>query len=209
MPLKRRAAPRAEIMLWDGSAWQKALAESAVNPTLRVALYDSANKLQISPSIPGDGVSAARPLIAAILKYGFNGSTWDRWRNNTEVTVLPSATRTASGVSSDQTNHNAKGGIVHLRVTAVSGTFAAGEGLSIRVDAKDPVSGTYHRITEFIGPYTSPGHWILVCYAGATDVAGSFEGRNDVPIPRTWRVRYEITGTTPSFTFSVAVQYIV
>jgi len=45
VPLKRRAAPRAETMLWDGSAWQKALAESSANPNLRATLYSGALKV--------------------------------------------------------------------------------------------------------------------------------------------------------------------
>jgi len=209
MPLKRRAAPRAEIMGWDGSAWQRLLVESAVNPNLRVALYDSANKLQVSPSIPGDGISVARPLIAAIFKYGFNGSTWDRWRSNTEVTVLPSATRTASGSSSDQINYNAKGVLVWLRISAVSGTFAAGEGLILYVLAKDRTSGYYLRISPIIGPYTTVGNRHIVIYPGVTDIADLFVGENDIPLPRTWKVYYGISGTNPSFTFSVGASYVV
>jgi len=47
MPLKRRAAPRAEIMGWDGSAWQRLPVESSANPNLRTAIYSGPARLTI------------------------------------------------------------------------------------------------------------------------------------------------------------------
>jgi len=209
MPLKRRAAPRAEIMGWDGSAWQRLPVESSTNPNLRIALYDGTDRANIT-TINTDGLGTARnALDIAGFKHGFNESTWDRWRNNAEVTVLASATRTASGVSSNQTNYNARGVIVWVNVTAVSGTFAAGEGLFIAVSGRDPVSGVFSWVAPRIGPYTTTGFHKIVIYPGATDTGGQFTTENDIPLPRTWRVSYTITGTNPSFTFSVGASYIV
>jgi len=196
-------------MVWDGSKWQKALAESAANPNLRVGVYDGTYKATVDAATSDGIIPAAVGLVTVNKNILFNGSTWDRWRNNTEKTVLPSAARTVSGASPDQTNFNARGVIIYLNVTAVSGTFAAGEGLSMHVDFKDPVSGEYPQVTPDIGPYTTTGLRCIVVYPGATDVRGYFPTENDVPLPRTWRVHYGITGTAPSFTFSVGASYVV
>jgi len=209
MPLKRRAAPRAEIMGWDGSAWQRLPVESSANPNLRAAIYEGANIAEVETGGSDGKANTINQLVTGAMKYGFNESTWDRWRNNTEVTVLPSATRTASGSSSDQTNYNAKGVLIWLRISAVSGTFAAGEGLTLYVLAKDRTSGYYLRISPIIGPYTTVGSRHIVIYPGVTDIEGLFVGENDIPLPRTWKVYYGISGTNPSFTFSVGASYVV
>jgi len=209
MPLKRRAAPRAEIMGWDGSAWQRLPVESSANPNLRVGIYEGTNIAEVETS-GSDGLSnITNQLITGAMKYGFNGTSWDRWRNNVEFTVLASATRTATGNSASQTNYNAKGVMVFINITAVSGTFAAGEGLKIIIRGKDPTSGTATWLAH-TGALTSPGTYLCVCYPGATDVqAIGAVYANDIPLPRTWDVRYEITGTNPSFTFSVGASYVV
>jgi len=231
VPLKRRAAPRAELMVWDGtkwvkatgdvqtpyagimgwdgSAWQKALVESATYPNLRVAIFTGAASIHSDGRNVDNASEVRRGLHTIASMHAFNDSKWDRWRNNTEVTVLASGTRTASGASPEQTNFNARGAIVFLYIYAVSGSFAAGEGLSIYLEAKDPASGASYRITPTIGPFTTTGRWLLLVYPGATDIGGNFEGENDIPLARTWRVRYDISGTNPSFTFSVGASYIV
>jgi len=209
MPLKRRAAPRAELMGWDGSAWQKLLVEGAVAPNLRVALYQSGTGPVVITSGSEGQSNAWRGIVSYPRLMSFNNTSWDRWRNNTEVTVLPSAIRTATGNSADQTNYNAKGVIVFIRITAVSGTFATGEGLRVIIRGKDPVSGVSVWLAA-TGVFTSVGTRTCICYPGATNVAGMGAVYiNDIPLPRTWHVRYEITGTNPSFTFSVGASYVV
>jgi len=196
-------------MGWDGSKWQKLLVESSVNPNLRVGIYEGANEAEVETS-GSDGLSnITNQLITGAMKYGFNGISWDRWRNNTEVTVLASATRTASGNSADQTNYKAKGVILFIDITAVSGTFATGEGLKIIVIGKDPISGEGVWLAATVA-FTSTGTRILLVYPGATDVQGiGAVYVNDIPLPRVWYVRYSITGTNPSFTFSVGASYVV
>jgi len=209
VPLKRRAAPRAEIMGWDGSKWVKVISDAASGNAIRVRIRHGTIDIG---SIGTDADAKSNDIYA--LKTGaflsaFNGTTWDRWRNNTEKTVLPSAARTSSGNSADQVNYNARGVIVNIDVTAVSGAFATGEGLHVVVSGKDPTSGRYFWLSPRIGPYTTTGHRQILVYPGCTDIAGWIEGKNDVPLTRTWRIHYDITGTNPSFTFSVGAMYIV
>jgi len=209
MPLKRRAAPRAEIMGWDGSAWQRILVESSANPNLRVAVYDGTNKMAVAAGDVGDNASMGLGSYVKAPKWAFNESRWDRWRNNTEKTVLPSGTRTFTTNSATQINWNARGAIIWVNVTAVSGTFAAGEGLTILIQGRDPVTAAFRTIGPTLGPMTTTGAREMLIYPGCTDVAGRIAVENDIPLPREWRVRCEITGTNPSFTFSVGASYIV
>jgi len=114
-----------------------------------------------------------------------------------------------SGSSSDQTNYNARGVVLFINITAVSGTFATGEGLKIIMRGKDLISGKYVWLA-YTDAFTSTGMRILLVYPGATDTQGiPAVYVNDIPLPRTWHVRYDITGTTPSFTFSVGASYVV
>jgi len=205
VPLKRRAAPRAELMGWDGSAWQKVGIVSGTVPHLKVVIGDDTTPTLADVRAPVDGEATRAGPAVGSHNLGFNGSRWDRWRNNTEKTVLPSGTRTVSGNSADQVNYNARGAILILRVTAVSGTSPT---LDVFVEAKDPASGVYDRIARFT-QMTAAGWRDLVVYPGATDVQGYVADQNDVPLPRTWRISYTIGGTNPSFTFSVGVSYIV
>jgi len=206
MPLKRRAAPRAETMIWDGSAWQKALAESATYPNLRVIPYCSGTALA-SSGWATDAVGGQNVVMkVAALNRAFSGSQWNRWRNNTEATVLPSATRTASGNSADQTNYNAKGVILYIDVTAVSGTSPT---LDVYITVKDPITGKYKGAAKSV-TISSADEYFLICYPGATrKYDATLDEVWDIPVPRTWRVHYAIGGTNPSFTFSIGAMYIV
>jgi len=209
VPLRRRAAPRAELMAWDGSKWEKLQLQAVGRPNLRVAIMQDGTIAEVAPAGADAVANSKNQLFTSSFLSGFNESTWDRWRNNTEKTVLPSAARTASGNSADQTNYNARGVIVFVNVTAVSGSFAAGEGLRVEIQGKDPTSGTYFTLVTATPARTTPGVETILVYPGATDVDGQIKVQNDIPLPRTWRISYTITGTNPSFTFSVGAMYIV
>jgi len=205
MPLQRRAAPRAEIMGWDGSKWQKLLVQSATYPNLRVSLYESGSLASVTTPSDDARSQYIMGLWQLATKHGFNETGWDRWRNNTEAAILASGTRTVTGNSSDQRNYNARGITLFIDVTAVSGTSPT---LDIYVQGKDPVTGKYFNIAKSV-TITSVQATGLIVYPGVTDVFAMVDAENDVPLPRTWRIRYVIGGTNPSFTFSVGGMYIV
>lgn len=133
-------------------------------------------------------------LVSLARQEKFNGTTWDRARNNTESTLLASAARTVQTNSADQTNYSAKGLHVQLNVTAASGTG----GLTVVVQGKDPVSGTYYDI--LVGTaIIATGITILKVYPGI--VASANAAASDI-LPRTWRVQVRV-GDASSYTYSV------
>lgn len=92
-----------DLYAWDGSTWQKLLAQTAANPNLQVALRDGAvqahvaapNADNFSPSTPG--------LFVVGHLYGFDGATWDRLRcgggalNANNVPRIPQGVTDLSG----------------------------------------------------------------------------------------------------------------
>jgi hypothetical protein len=129
------------------------------------------------------------------------------WRNNTEGTLLASAARTASATSPQQTNHNAKGVIVFLDVTAVSGTG----GLTVIIHGTDPTSGK--QIDLLISnSITTLGRYAFELYPGSSTggTAGNAKVNTRVAgsLPRKWDVLiYNSDGT--SYTYSTGYSLIV
>ena len=135
----------------------------------------------------------------------FNSSTWDRMRSNWNQTLDSLAARTATVAGSTGTNWNHTGMVVALNVTAASGTsptlvaklqFSPDGGTTwIDYDAKATTASI-----------TATGTYILKFFPGCTEVVNSAIG---LPVPRTFRMYYTIGGTTPSFTFSTMVAFVL
>lgn len=121
---------------------------------------------------------------------------------NYEVNVFPSAARTSSANSSDQTNHHARGVRLHLDITAASGTSPT---LDVKLQAK--IGSQYIDIAgAAFAQKTTTGTDELVVYPGVAETAN--ESVSDI-IPRTWRAVATIGGTTPSFTFRLDASYVL
>lgn len=136
----------------------------------------------------------------------FNGSTWDRERNNEEATPLASAARTATINSPDQTNFNEKGVVIFLDVTVNPG---GAETLQVIIQARDPVSGDYVDLlddgAQALGG--APGKRTLIVYPAAAAAAAGIDSAVGFPLPRTWRVRV-VHSAGGSWTYSVGASYI-
>ena len=135
----------------------------------------------------------------------FNGTTWDRNRNNSNQTVEASAARTATVAGAMVTNFNSAGAVITINVTAVSGTAPT---LVAKLQYS-PDNGTtwfdYDSKTT-TATISAIGTYILKIYPGVSaEVANSVVG---LPIPRTFRMYYTIGGTTPSYTFTTFVSFI-
>ena len=148
-------------------------------------LLNDYNALSVGDSVGHNFVTR----FAASMNNAFNGSTWDRWRNNIQDVAAYSAARTASGATGDFTIFNGARLAVFLDVTAVSGTTPT---LDVTVQAKDPVSGKYFAIGAFAQKTAVASEAIFI------------GGGADVKFPtRVFRIEFTIGGTTPSFTFSI------
>jgi len=111
-------------------------------------------------------------------------------RDSGYITLLTSGTRTTSGTSIDYYYGRFLYMEVCLDVTAVSGTNPI---LNVYLEGKDEYSGKYKTIWSVEGINTVGTYWLTITHW----------------IFRVLRVRWEISGTNPAFTFSVSAQYKV
>jgi len=154
----------------------------------------------------GLAVETANVLKAAGFGYLFNGTTWDRQRNNLpEVTLLASAARTTTTVSPTQTNYNARGVMLVLDVSAITDTPS----IQVVVQVIDAVSNDYEAILRG-GAVTTVSLNSYVIYPGGISTAGG----GDVvlvailPLPRAWRVTVTHADADP-ITYSLTAHYIL
>lgn len=122
---------------------------------------------------------------------------------NIEGTLLASAARTATGNSTDQTNHNSSGVMVALNVT-VAGVDG---GLTLRIQWKDPISGNYINLNAAPTTVTGTGTTVYAFGPGATTAGGVTQGTAGL-LPRTWRISVVASNST-SYTYSVGYALMV
>ncbi len=116
------------------------------------------------------------------------------------VTVLPSAARTATTSKEFNTKDGHKGALIFLNVTAVPGTDTT----RLRVRAKDPVSGAYVTIASSAA---SAAAGMVSLYVHPATVNGSFDSvtvARPIGLPPTFLVEVEHVGVG-SFTYSVGM----
>lgn len=123
--------------------------QTSWTPTTFQVAQNTSTSLVTSSIINGAIASAAAADATAnptglgfrMFGHNYNGSTWDRPYNNTEVTLLASAARTTTQTSADIVCYNAKKLIVTLDMTVV-GTGS----VTVSIDGKDSTSGKYYNI---------------------------------------------------------------
>lgn len=151
--------------------------------------------------------TTTNPTTALVGAAGesYNGTNWDRNRNNHFISVDSSSARLSSGNGTTATNHNACGVQVGINVTAVSGTTPT---MTVRVQVS--YDGTNFVDLDTTNAQTATinatGTFLLTVYPGVTNTANSMK---NAPLPRIWRLAWTIGGTTPSFTFVTTAAYIV
>lgn len=127
------------------------------------------------------------------LPAGYNGATFDRWRNNVELTLLASAVRAADNNSGDIVNYNHRGLIVVVDMTVVPGV----DTVTPKIQGKDPVSGKYYDILAGAA-IVATSTVVLRVYPGITVAANL--AVSDL-LPRTWRLFMDHSAAT-NFTYS-------
>ncbi len=142
-------------------------------------------------------------LFLRVANTLYNGDTYDRHRNNEEITVLANAARTAETDSADLTNFNSKGILLTIDISADPGTAA----ITPNIQSKDPVSGNYSIIWTAAATLTGIGTTTYLVYPGV--LAADFNGTESVSIaiPRTFRFRMTVADSQ-SMTWSAGSSYI-
>lgn len=117
---------------------------------------------------------------------------------NVDMALIASGAFTTTQTTPDQTNYGGRGIVVFLNVTA------AGTGsITLEIDGKDPVSGTYYAILTGVAVIAN-GFTIYRVYPGLTAAANAIA--SDV-LPRTWRVKVTANNANP-VTYSVGASVI-
>jgi len=148
---------------------------------LRVALVGAGSANGIAAITAGsDGANnSGNGLFSWVNNSIYNGTTWDRQRGNTDVSVLASAARTTTQTSADQVNYNARGIQLVLDMTSV-GTGS----VTVSINGKDAVSGKYYPILTGAAVTTNSTNVYRV-YPGLTAAANATV--SDF-LPRTFQV---------------------
>jgi hypothetical protein len=184
---------------WDGTNEQALLTDtSGALAIAGNAVYnnDAAATTAVGISLQGAAAST-RPL--ATLEYAVNAAgTYDRWRNNADVTLISSGAQTTAQQSASQTNYNGGRVIVFLNVTAASGTG----GLQLTIQGKDPTSGNWVNLTTLPTAVTATGMYVYELAPGDGAASGGVTQRTAGYLPRTWRVNIAV-GDSSSYTYSV------
>lgn len=183
--------------VWDGANWQRQAGTTGgkldVASMVAETLTDGAT---LTPARQYDISNGGRAPVS--VPYLFNGTNFDRARNNTELTLLSSAARTADTNSSDTVNYNWRGGHFVINITVLTTSVIP------TIQAKDPISGTYYSL--LVGAsIAATGITILKVYPGIVAVANA--SASDV-LPRTFRISMDHLDAT-TMTYSVAFVGVV
>jgi len=120
---------------------------------------------------------------------------------NASVAIADTGVKTASFVGAQQTNRGARGVMVILTVSAVSGTNPT---LAPQLRAGDGL-GNFANLPGATQTITAAGTYLLAAYPGAT----SETGVASLPVPEIWDINWTIAGSSPSFTIaSVVASYV-
>ncbi len=170
---------------------------------LRVIAGDSLSPNDAETNASTGFATIAGTITRAVVVFNdlFNAAagTWERQRNNHEVTALASAARTASVDSSDLTNYNARGVIVTIDVTAVVDTPS----MVLTIQGKSSLGSDYSDILASAA-ITGAGVTRMIVYPGVTPAANAAVSQ---PLPRLWRVSVVNADADP-ITYSVSANYI-
>ena len=205
-------------MVYNGTTWDRIRAGSPTGDPgatgVLAAQMHISNGASTTRLLAVNGVTdaSAGSFTASVGSYIYNGASWDRIRANIEATALASTPRTATTNSSDITNHNARGVLLALDVTATPNNA---ETLTLAVQAKDAISGKYVTMTTFaaltastLGATPTAETYLYTVYPAAVETAATAKHEvQALPLPRTWRVAMTHSAGG-SWTYSVAAAQI-
>ena len=175
-------------VITDTTGAYKLGVDSAGNALVKLSQMTAAAALADAVGNPTVGILANANML-------FNGSTWDRQRNNYNQVVDASAARTASVAGTSVTNYNARGLLIHFKVTAITGTSPV---ITPKLQWSPDGGTTWLDVPGAAMPAISAVS-DTVMQVGPEVIAAANAAVN-FPLPRTLRMYYTITGTSPSIT---------
>lgn len=139
----------------------------------------------------------AHSWAQAANQFTYSGSAWEPERSNRDAAALVTLTAAGAGTtnSADQANASGRGAIVVVDITVAGGTPT----LTVTIQGKDAASGKYYDILTSTALATV-ATTALVVYPGITAAANL---KVDQPLPRVWRVKAVVAGSTPAVTATV------
>jgi hypothetical protein len=180
-------------------------AAAATDPALVVAL--SPNNVPVSAALADASANPTTSRISSPTEL-FNGTTWDRARNNHYATTGDTGAKTATFNGATQTNYNARGALIVVQLGTVSGTTPT---LNVQLAVSYDDGTTWITVGAASGNATASNNTIavLVYPTNLSQAAGGTPANLttgatqtlalNMALPRKWRLVYTIGGTTPSF----------
>lgn len=192
-------------IIWNGTTFDRWLGPEAASGTVKMGaagLMVRTSATQYDPCISlaaavDNGANGNRgPIVHSVL---WNGTTYDRQRNNNEATLLSSAARTTTQTGSDITTYNARGIHVILDMTVV-GTGS----VTLEIQGKDPASGKYYALLTGAVVNTNSTN-VYKIYPGLTAATNAVANDH---LPRTIRINVTANNAN-SATYSVGYCLLV
>jgi len=140
---------------------------------------------------------------SASFNGAFNGSSWDRLRNNQDLVLMSSLARTSSSQSAVQTNHNGNALIVVINVTAID----AGATLRPVICGYD-VNGKFYALHPSVTNITAVGQYVYMFSPNALDITGNIKSAYKTLIPRRFYL-YMTHDQTGSITYDANCTLLV
>jgi len=161
-----------------------------------------ADESEYGPKVWISGGSINTGTFTGQTQY-YNETTWDNARNNTNVAIITSGSYTGSQNSTTQVNYNALGAYVMLDVCSVPGL---GKTIQMFIDILEP-DGTFTAIYQTAALSTIGLRKYLI-YPGAVDDGSQLTGITRLPLPRTWRVRINLSDESSMFNYAISAYYV-
>lgn len=192
-PLNRATVSSGGALKVDGSA----AGGGAVTITSGTVTADT--EMPAAAALDDATANPTSPMVGAAA-MGFNGTNWERWTHNLELTVLASAARTSTTNSPDISNFNGRGAHFIIDVTAVTSTPST----TFTVQGKDAVSGKYFPLLVSAAIATV-STTVLSVYPGITATANVSAA---IMLSRYFRV-VATHGNANSMTYSVGAVLVI
>jgi len=172
---------------------------------VQTSLTDGIGNTVNLPAAWPDGIVNIR-----VLPLLFNGTDWDRFRNNQEIALLASATRDSSTATVIFTNYNARGLMWIMKIT--DRTVGASPLVRINVRVRDDNTGTAFNYT-YVDIDPTVGTHVGFVYPGiANVVAGTYNNIDMISplvLPRRWDMYIQYVQDITDLTYALSAHLIL